>query len=161
MSEADRRFLAAMPLTKYLTLDGLRLLLVHATPRDPLDEFAPPDPDLWARRLDGIDVDVVCVGHTHQPYALTVGDTLVVNPGALGLQRDGDPRASYATIENRTVTLRRVEYDAEAAARAVEASPLPDDVKAMMTHVYREGRLPPAETNGTANATLPLAVKSA
>jgi len=160
MGEADRRFLAAMPLTKFLTLDGLRLLLVHATPRDPLDEFAPPDPELWARRLEGIDVDVVCVGHTHQPYALTVGDTLVVNPGSLGLQRDGDPRASYALIENRTVTLRRVEYDHELAARAIDEAPLPDDIKAMMTHVYREGRLPPAATNGSAK-DWPIAVKSA
>jgi putative phosphoesterase len=150
MSEDDRRFLASLPLTRFLTLDGLRYLLVHATPRDPLDEFAPPDPELWARRLEGLDVDVVCVGHTHQPYALTVGDTLVVNPGSVGVQREGDPRAAYGVIEGRTVNLRRVEYDVEAAVRAVEESPLADDVKYLLAHVYREGRLPPPGANGAA-----------
>src|SRR4051794_31357016 len=150
MTEADRRFLASMPLTRFLTLDGLRFLLVHATPRDPLDEFAPPDPELWARRLEGINVDVVCVGHTHQPYALTVGDTLVVNPGSVGLQREGDPRAAYALIEGHTVTLKRVEYDVEATVTAVEWAPLPGDVKDMLVHAYRHGRLPPAGTqNGS------------
>src|SRR6478736_1917366 len=59
------RYLAGLPVTQMLNLDGRRFLMVHATPRDPLDEFAPPDAGFWARRLEGIDADVVCVGHTH------------------------------------------------------------------------------------------------
>ena len=37
-----------------VTLDGTRTLLVHATPRDPLDEYALPDADFWTRRLQGV-----------------------------------------------------------------------------------------------------------
>jgi putative phosphoesterase len=148
MSEADRRFLASMPLTRFVTFDGLKFLLVHATPRDPLDEFAPPDPEVWARRLEGLNVDVVLVGHSHQPYALTIGTTLVVNPGSVGVQRDGDPRASYGVIEGRTVELKRIEYPVEETVQAVEAADLPDDVKHLLVHVYRNGRLPPRDQNG-------------
>jgi putative phosphoesterase len=150
LSEADRRFLADLPVTKALTLDHKRLLLVHATPRDPLDEVAPPDPAFWARRLGGVTADVVCVGHTHQQYALEVGRTLVINPGSIGLSRDGDPRAAYAVLDGGRVELRRAEYPVEEAVRVVEASPLPDRAKELLAAAYRTGSLP--QRNGTAGA---------
>jgi putative phosphoesterase len=84
ISEADRSFLATMPLLKYLTLGGVRILMVHATPRDPLDEYAPADVEFWTKRLVGVDAEIICVGHTHRPYALEVNGRLVVNPGSMG-----------------------------------------------------------------------------
>jgi putative phosphoesterase len=142
LSEDDLRFLGRLPVTRMLTVDDTRFLMVHATPRDPLDEFAPPDPEFWGRRLERVDADVVCVGHSHVPFVLEVGDKLVVNPGSLGLSRDGDPRASYAVIDNFTVELKRIEYPVGEAVRAIEGSPLEDDVKAMLAHVLRTGSLP-------------------
>jgi putative phosphoesterase len=136
------RYLADLPVTQSLTLDGRRFLLVHATPRDPLDEFAPPDEAFWSRRLMGVDADVVCVGHTHYQYALQINGTLVINPGSVGLQRDGDPRAAYAVLDDRRVDFRRVEYPIEDAVRSVEDSPLPEKAKAMLAAVYRNGELP-------------------
>lgn len=142
LTDADRRYLAGLPVTTYLTLDGWKYLLVHATPLDPLDEFAPPDADFWKKRIAGLDVDVVCVGHTHQPYTLQVGDTWIVNPGSVGLPRDGDPRAGYAIIENGKVTLKRVEYPVYKTLEALEASALPEQAKRMLTECYRTGSLP-------------------
>jgi putative phosphoesterase len=142
LDAADRRFLADLPVTRWLTLGGKRFLLVHGSPRDPLDDFAPPDTALWAERLRGVDADYVCVGHTHQQYTLRVNGTLVVNPGSVGLPRDGDPRAAYALITDVGVELRRVEYPIEEAIAAVEASPLPDQAKQMVTDIYRTGRPP-------------------
>ncbi|HEY1380842.1 MAG TPA: metallophosphoesterase family protein [Gemmataceae bacterium] len=138
------RFLADLPVTRTVSFDRRRYLLVHATPRDPLDEFAPPDPEFWARRLDGVRADVVCVGHTHVPYAFDVNGTLVVNPGSVGLPRDGDPRAAYAVIDGANVDLKRVEYPVEDAVRAVDESPLPEKAKEMLAAVYRTGALPAA-----------------
>jgi diadenosine tetraphosphatase ApaH/serine/threonine PP2A family protein phosphatase len=113
--------------------------LVHATPRDPLDEYAPADPDFWARRLQLVEADVVCVGHTHQPYVLEVGGKLVINPGSAGQPRDGDPRASYAIVENFKVELRRLEYPVEDTIQVVRDSSLPDLAKEMLAEVYRTG----------------------
>ena len=48
LNSEDTRFLATLPLTQLITLDDLRFLLVHATPRDPLDEYAPADADFCA-----------------------------------------------------------------------------------------------------------------
>ncbi|MFO0810384.1 MAG: metallophosphoesterase family protein [Gemmataceae bacterium] len=142
LAPTDLRFLADLPVTRFLTLDGLKFLLVHATPRDPLDEFAPPDPEFWARRLEGIEADVICVGHTHVQYALEVNGKLVLNPGSLGLPRDGDPRAGYAILENRNVQLRRYEYPIDDAIAEIEATSIPDKAKAMLATVYRTGTLP-------------------
>src|SRR5205085_10109522 len=105
-----RKYLAGLPSSLHLTLHGKRFFLVHATPRDPLDELAPPEVDFWKRRLEHIDADYVCVGHTHTQYILQVGKTTVINPGSVGLPRDGDPRAAYAIITDDGPVLKRIEY---------------------------------------------------
>ena len=143
LAEPDLRYLARLPATHYLTVEDTRLLLVHATPRDPLDDYAPPDVELWKRRLQDVDADVICVGHTHLPFVLEVGDKLVINPGSLGQPRDGDPRASYAIIDDFNVELKRMDYPVEEAVQVVQASNLPDDAKDMLAEVYRTGMLLP------------------
>jgi putative phosphoesterase len=142
LGEDDIRFLGRLPVSRLVTIDNIRFLLVHASPRDPLDEYAPPDPDFWARRLQNVDADVVCIGHTHQPYVMEVGDKLVVNPGSVGQPRDGDPRASCAVLENYKVDLRRLDYPVEETVSAVRASPLAASVKDMLIDVFRSGGAP-------------------
>ncbi len=124
--------------------------MVHATPRDPLDEYAINDADFWERRLHDVDADVICVGHTHYPYVLPPAgmefkvagkDKVVINPGSVGQPRDGDPRASYAIIENQRVELKRVEYPVEDTVRTVLESSLPEPAKALLVEVFRTGGL--------------------
>jgi putative phosphoesterase len=141
LSTDELRFLARLPLTRLVTLDNTRFLLVHATPRDPLDEYGPPDVDFWTRRLQNVEADVICVGHTHQPYVLEVGDKLVINPGSIGQARDGDPRASYAMIEDNRVDLRRIEYPIEDALSVISSSNLPDAAKDQLAEVLKTGSL--------------------
>src|SRR5690348_12505966 len=45
LAEEDKRYLGRLPVTRTVTLGDTRFLLVHATPRDPLDEYALPDVD--------------------------------------------------------------------------------------------------------------------
>jgi putative phosphoesterase len=136
---ADRRFLGNLPITKRVNLENSRFLMVHATPRDPMDEYTIADVDFWSRRLQDIDANVICVGHTHHPYVLEVGDKLVINPGSVGQPRDGDPRASYALIENQRVELKRIEYPVEETVKTVWESNLPEPAKAMLAEVFRTG----------------------
>jgi putative phosphoesterase len=139
LTSCQRRFLADLPTSRMLTLDGKRFLLVHATPRDPMDEYANPDPAFWAPRLAGLKVDYVCVGHTHQPYTLTVGGITVINPGSVGLPRDGDARAGYAVVEDGKIELKRVAYPVERTVEAVRASGLDPTAKQMLADLYRGG----------------------
>jgi hypothetical protein len=75
----------------------------------------------------------------------------VVNPGSVGLQRDGDPRARYAVIENGAVELKQVAYDVEAAVAAVADSSIEPTAKKLLAGVYRVGRYVPLNGNGHAN----------
>ena len=88
--------------------------------------------------------DVICVGHTHYPYVLEVGDRLVVNPGSIGLPRDGDPRGSYALLEHGAVELKRFEYPVEDTVRSVHESPLPGPY---LTLYYLEALHPACQSN--------------
>jgi putative phosphoesterase len=147
LSADERRYLSGMPVTRNVTVGDTRFLLVHATPRDPLDEYAVADVDFWSRRLQNVDANVVCVGHTHHPYVLAVGDKLVINPGSVGQPRDGDPRASYAVIEDNRVELKRVEYDVEATIRTIQESTLPEPGKALLAEVLRSGGIAKPESS--------------
>jgi putative phosphoesterase len=141
LSPDQRRYLAELPTSLLLKLGGKRFLLVHATPFDPMDEYGPPDQEFWAPRVAGLGADFVLVGHTHQPYTLQVNGTLVVNPGSIGLTRDGDPRASYAVIEDGRVELKRVGYAVEetvAGSNAWVTDPL---ARQMLADLYRGGGL--------------------
>lgn len=108
------KYLARLPVTKTQTFDDLNYLLVHATPRDPLDEYLPQDPAGWQACLESVDADIVCVGHTHIQFHINVNGIQVLNPGSVGQPRDGDPRCAYAVIEDGRVELRRVPYDIDA-----------------------------------------------
>ena len=153
----QRRFLAELPTSKLLTLGGKKFLLVHATPRDPMDEYATADSAFWAPRIAGLSVDFVIAGHTHQPYQLLVNGTTILNPGSVGLSRDGDPRASYAIIDNGEIELKRVAYPIEETIAAMEATVADANARKMLAEAYRSGSLlakwtlNPVNGNGNGN----------
>ncbi|WP_165234582.1 metallophosphoesterase family protein [Aquisphaera insulae] len=138
----ERRYLLQLPVTQRATLAGKDYLLVHATPRDPLDEYLLKDPEVWARRLADTEADIVCVGHSHLQFNLQVGRTVVLNPGSVGLPRDGDPRAAYAIIEDNRIELKRIPYPVEETVSRIEAMPWPRRARDMTIASLRTGRLP-------------------
>ena len=118
----EMKFLARLPVTCRLAVGEKTFFMVHATPRDPMDEYLGDERGLWTSRLEFVEADYVLVGHTHIPYVLDLGKTVVLNPGSVGQPRDGDPRAAYAVIEDGRVDLRRVEYDVNLAVEHLRAS---------------------------------------
>jgi len=74
---------------------------------------------------------VICFGHTHKPWHRVVDDVHFVNTGSVGRPKDGDPRAGYVLLDVGANSIQvehiRIEYDVEAAARAIIASELPDE----------------------------------
>lgn len=75
--------------------------------------------------------DVVCVGHTHVPWHRVVEGVHYINTGSVGRPKDGDARASYVLLDlagaDVAAEIVRVEYDVEAAVRAILGSELPSD----------------------------------
>lgn len=136
------KYLSRLPVTLNVNVGGIRFYLVHATPRDPMDEYLADQPEMWRTRLKGIEADIVCIGHTHIQFHLDLGEWQLLNPGSVGQPRDGDPRAAYAIIENGQIQLKRVEYDIDATVRALRAAELPEDSIELAEAVLRTGGRP-------------------
>jgi diadenosine tetraphosphatase ApaH/serine/threonine PP2A family protein phosphatase len=116
-------WLTNLPLEVRLTLpDGTRLLGVHASPgRDDGPGIQPQHTDdKLEQRLAGCEADLIMVGHTHVPLDRQVGSIHVSNPVTPGLQ------ATYVLLDaderGQRIQLRRVEYDREAAIKAIKQS---------------------------------------
>ncbi len=154
VTDATRAYLRSLPRHIRITVAGPRrkgaapveVLFVHGSPRR-VNEYLfedTPDTTLVGRMAEA-GADVMLFGHTHRPYHKTLaveveGQTVyrhAVNTGSVGKPKDGDPRAGYVLLTvdaERSKTdpaycqteFVRVPYDVEEAARAVEASPLPD-----------------------------------
>lgn len=75
--------------------------------------------------------DIIAFGHTHVPWHRTVDGVLFVNTGSVGRPKDGDPRAGYVVLEitaaGTAPEFIRLGYDVEKAAKAIEASTLPNE----------------------------------
>lgn len=151
LSPAQHDFLRSLPLTHQ---QG-QVLLVHASADGPqrwhyVDNSAAAARSMAAATQADPQIRYVFSGHVHEQalYFLTPtarlmrftpqpGVPVPVPPyrqwlaivGSCGQPRDGDARAMYALFDEMafTLTFHRVAYDHEAAARAVRATPLPED----------------------------------
>jgi putative phosphoesterase len=139
LSNDQLRFLGRIPVTRRLELDGLKFYMVHATPRDPFDEYLKQDQEGWRQRLEDVDADFVCVGHSHTQFCLDLGDSKVINPGSVGQPRDGDPRAAYCMIEDGKVQMRRVEYDISETIGQMRSSGVNGNALELAEHFLRTG----------------------
>jgi putative phosphoesterase len=119
-------YLIGLPRVRTARFGGAAFEVLHATPIDPLYDYCltPKVSDAEFRRIvDGVDVDVLVVGHTHLPFVRRRESLCVVNPGSVGQPLDGDPRASYAVWHDGAIELHRVEYDQRPVLDAIEQLP--------------------------------------
>jgi putative phosphoesterase len=94
-------FLATAPVSRDLELDGAKVLLVHASPWEPYDEYIYPGSTRLAQ-FATLSHDLVCFGHTHVPLIHKAGQVTVINPGSCSQPRDQDRRGSYAVFDTYT-----------------------------------------------------------
>jgi putative phosphoesterase len=136
----NKTFLRQLPSQLSLLLGDLRVALVHGSPRRVNEYLYEDRPDSSLERLlDLVEADVLVCGHTHIPYhRILPSGRQVINAGSVGKPKDGDPRAGYLVLEGEGRDLKvqfiRVLYDVEAAARAIEASDMPDEYARMLLH---------------------------
>ncbi len=121
-------FLDALPLEQRLTLpNGARLLGVHAAPgQDNGDGLRPDYPEAYLRaQITGCEADLVCVGHTHWPMNIRLGNTHVVNLGSLSNHRTPELAAWYVLLEADSAGYRLqhrpVHYDRAAVIANLQA----------------------------------------
>ena len=113
LSEEQLEFLATLPLTASLDVDGLgAVLFCHATPRSDEEILTSISPEeRWLEALAGLDAPVVDCGHTHMQFDRRVGAIRLVNAGSVGMPYEHEPGAYWALL-GPDVELRRTHYEA-------------------------------------------------
>ncbi len=133
MTIENLEFLRRLPVRQLFEDDtGRSYLLIHGSPRAPLDEYLFPwlPESEFKAVLSYVRQDDLLVGHTHVPMLKVIEGRRIINPGSVGQPRDGDWRASYAIIDTEreppdNIEFHRVEYDVEEAARKIIEAGLP------------------------------------
>ncbi len=146
-----REYLERLP----STATAHRSELFHASPRDPVWEYVLTD-EAAAAALRLTSAPLVLVGHSHVALAfarrdeslsggvaldgteldLASADRWLLNPGAVGQPRDGDPRAAYVVLDLGAgrAGFRRVPYPVERTQEEIVRAGLPRALAARLEH---------------------------
>jgi predicted phosphodiesterase len=148
-------FLGELP--RRFTTDDEKMMYVHGSARNPLNEYVFPD-DIYNQvkmeKIFALIPQYCFQGHTHIPGVFTetlefldpseidfkyqLDDTKVmINVGSVGQPRNNDPRSSYVTIHEGVVEFHRVEYDFDTTAKKIYDIP---DLDNFLGDRLREGR---------------------
>lgn len=122
ISTDNKEFLKQLPEKLALEREGVKILLVHGSPRRNNENIFP---DLTKEQINeivaGVEGNIIFCGHTHIPcgYQTDNGIT-IVNDGSVGRPFTENPEACYvlADFSNGSFTIehRFVDYDKEKAA---------------------------------------------
>jgi len=92
LSAQTAAYLSALPLTQQFAWAGRTICLAHGTPHSNMDYlFADSREERFREVITQTDADVIVLGHTHQPMIATVGETWILNAGAVSTNRFDDP----------------------------------------------------------------------
>lgn len=122
---SDRKYLAKLAPQLEFELDGVKILLVHGSPRYNNEDIAPNLPlEAVEEMIAGTDANLILCGHTHIPCGYqTNSRQTVVNVGSVGRPMTQKPLSCYAIVETNngafTVKHKFIDYDREIAAKLV------------------------------------------
>lgn len=127
IEEDKKDYLRNLPAQKELTLEGVKLLLVHGSPRRNNEDILPDMPlKIIEEMLEGTNADLIFCGHTHVPAGYqTNKKQTVVNVGSAGRPMTEEPKACYVIADFQdggfSIEHRFIDYDRQTAADIMSA----------------------------------------
>ena len=127
LTEDEKNFLGSLPEKMTLELFGVKVLLVHGSPRKNDENIFPNlQIEQVEEMIKGEEADVIFCGHTHMPCGYqTNTEQTVVNVGSVGRPFSEEPLSCYAIMEineeDSTFGIKHkfVKYDVETAAEKI------------------------------------------
>lgn len=128
LTQEEKDFLANLPAQKEIELFGIKILLVHGSPRKNNENIYPNLPiEEVEEMIKDTNADIIFCGHTHMPCGYqTNTEQTVVNVGSVGRPFSETPDSCYAIMEideaNSTYTVKHkfVKYDVNSAAEKIK-----------------------------------------
>ena len=125
LGDDDKEFLRKLPIIYKAHFGDKTFFLAHASPQG--DMFKYLNEHQIEYHIQNIVAEYILVGHTHIQYKKELDYTLIVNPGSVGLARDGG-QACYAIYENGMISLKRIDYDVDKTIADLKKAPLPGNI---------------------------------
>jgi putative phosphoesterase len=131
LNAESRIYLKDMPQTRFVDIGELKMMMIHGSPTDPLYEYVyqRTHQDLFEYYLDRFKVDIISLGHTHEPFVWRGKKGLVINPGSVGQPRTGISKANYSILEfeGNKIECKQMstEYEVYKAAEKIISAGLP------------------------------------
>ncbi len=129
LNAEEKEFLKNLVPQKNISINGIKILLVHGSPRKN-NENIYPDMNIEEveEMIKGIDADIIFCGHTHMPcgYQTNTNQT-VINAGSVGRPFSKSNDACYVILnineKNSTfqISHKFVKYDVEKASEILRA----------------------------------------
>jgi predicted phosphodiesterase len=136
LEEENRSYLEALP----ERVDLESWTIVHGSLIDYTDEYITSSIEA-KRSLEILEKETLFIGHTHVPSLfyeesarrlfpgerISLERKMIVNVGAVGQPRDGDPRASFAVLDTelKMIGIRRIPYDVTKTQEMMKEMKLP------------------------------------
>ncbi len=127
LEEERKEYLRNLPAQKELEVEGVKVMLVHGSPRRNNENIFPNMPlKQIEEMLEGTDADLIFCGHTHQPAGYqTNKKQTVVNVGSVGRPMTEDAKACYVIADFQdggfSIEHRLLDYDRDTAAKLMRA----------------------------------------
>jgi predicted phosphodiesterase len=165
ISDASRKWMAALPAHLTFILAGRRVRVIHGGVTETSRFiFASTATSEKQTELDHAGADIIIVGHCGIPFMQKIGTAVWFNPGVIGMPaNDGTSDGWYGLIEpyegGLCFSICRLPYDAGKAATTLRrAGSAPAYAEALTTGVWPSlDVLPMTERNETGN---PLRIRS-
>jgi putative phosphoesterase len=127
LNKESIEFLKELKFNINLRIGDRRISIYHGSPTSVTQYIYPDYPDSYFETFLR-DIDILVLGHTHIPMIKNIGEKLVLNPGAVGQPRDGNPKASIILLdpEKMKIEEKRVEYNIEEVRKKIIKNRLPN-----------------------------------
>ncbi len=125
LTEQEKLFLKELPPQENISLFGIKILLVHGSPRSNSENIFPNMKIEEIEKItEGVNADIIFCGHTHMPcgYQTNTNKT-IINAGSVGRPFSESPESCYVIMdineETSTYTIQHkfVKYDVNIAAQ--------------------------------------------
>lgn len=123
LSTNQLEILSKSPPSLKLDLDNVRFLMCHGSPWDSDYYLYPYTPREVLDKCNQIGTDFILIGHSHHSFIYKGNDTILINVGSVGQNRNMGGLASWAIIDtlNWGIQLRLTPYDVSQLILDVEA----------------------------------------
>ena len=122
LNDTQKEFLKNLPAQKEIEIEGVKLLLVHGSPRRNNEDILPDTPPKEVEEMvKDTDATIILCGHTHIPCGFqTVTRKTVINVGSVGRPFTEQPKSCYLILDINdgkfTIEHKFVRYDNKKAA---------------------------------------------